>query len=117
MVGIKMKYAIIENGIVSNIALSDEPLAENWVKAGTADIGDLWDGKKFSKPKASEADIADKWEQNRLQRNARLASSDWTQLPDAPVDALVWATYRQALRDITEAADPFAVVWPTAPQT
>lgn len=35
----------------------------------------------------------------RLARNARLAASDWTQLPDAPVDRAAWAAYRQALRD------------------
>jgi hypothetical protein len=56
------------------------------------------------------------WKQVRRMRNERLAECDWTQLPDAPVDAEAWAEYRQALRDITDAADPFAVVWPTAPQ-
>ena len=41
-----------------------------------------------------------KWEQIRLWRNAQLAQTDWTQLPDAPVDKAAWATYRQALRDL-----------------
>ena len=41
-----------------------------------------------------------KWEQIKLWRNAQLALSDWTQLPDAPVDKTAWATYRQALRDL-----------------
>lgn len=41
-----------------------------------------------------------KWEQIKLWRNAELAKSDWTQLPDAPVDAAIWAEYRQALRDL-----------------
>ena len=38
-------------------------------------------------------------------RSAYLAETDWTQLPDSPLtDAkrADWATYRQALRDITE---------------
>lgn len=56
------------------------------------------------------------WERVRSDRNIRLAACDWTQLPDAPVDAAAWATYRQALRDITEQSDPFEVIWPTAPQ-
>jgi hypothetical protein len=34
-------------------------------------------------------------------RNALLEQSDWTQVIDAPVDQAAWATYRQALRDIT----------------
>jgi len=37
-------------------------------------------------------------EMRRL-RDELLASSDWTQLPDAPVNTEAWATYRQALRD------------------
>ena len=40
----------------------------------------------------------------RLQRNGLLRESDWTQFNDSPLSAekkLEWATYRQALRDIT----------------
>lgn len=49
-------------------------------------------------------------------RNEKLAESDWTQLADAPVDKAVWATYRQALRDITkEAGFPWDITWPVAP--
>jgi len=45
-----------------------------------------------------------------------LAQSDWTQVADAPVDATVWATYRQALRDITDQAGfPNDINWPTQP--
>ena len=41
-----------------------------------------------------------KWEQIKLWRNAELAKTDFTQLPDAPVDKEAWAEYRQALRDL-----------------
>jgi hypothetical protein len=41
-----------------------------------------------------------KWEQIKLWRNTELARTDWTQLPDAPVDKAAWANYRQALRDL-----------------
>lgn len=61
---------------------------------------------------------ADAWVSIRLERNALLTASDWTQLPDAAltnVQAANWATYRQALRDITTQADPFNIVWPKAP--
>jgi hypothetical protein len=54
------------------------------------------------------------WEAVRLQRHFLLTRSDWTQLPDAPVDSVTWATYRQALRDITTQSDPFNIVWPSA---
>ena len=53
------------------------------------------------------------WATVRAERNAKLAQSDWTQLPDAPVDSAAWAAHRQALRDITTQADPFDITWPT----
>ena len=53
----------------------------------------------------------------RSQRDAKLAESDWTQVADAPVDKAAWATYRQALRDITDQAGfPYEVTWPTKPE-
>jgi hypothetical protein len=56
------------------------------------------------------------WDAVRAERDALLAASDWTQVADAPVDAAVWAVYRQALRDVPQDyADPEDVVWPTAP--
>lgn len=55
------------------------------------------------------------WSLVRGDRNRRLAETDWTQLPDAPVDASVWAEYRQALRDITDQEDPFNIIWPAEP--
>ena len=52
----------------------------------------------------------------REDRNKRLADSDWTQLADAPVDSAVWATYRQALRDVTaQSSFPWTITWPDAP--
>jgi hypothetical protein len=45
-----------------------------------------------------------KAEQVRAERNEKLANSDWTQLADSPADKAAWATYRQALRDMTDQA-------------
>jgi len=54
--------------------------------------------------------------QARSKRNTLLAASDWTQVADAPVDQAAWATYRQALRDITsQEGFPEAITWPVAP--
>lgn len=56
------------------------------------------------------------WPVVRSQRNALLSASDWTQLPDVPLETKeTWATYRQALRDVTLQPDPFNVVWPVRP--
>ena len=65
----------------------------------------------------SAAKVGAQWDVIRAERNKLLVESDWTQLPDAPVDAAAWATYRQALRDITDQANPFAIVWPESPSS
>ena len=52
----------------------------------------------------------------RKSRGDKLAESDWTQVADAPVDKEAWATYRQALRDITtQTGFPWEITWPDAP--
>jgi hypothetical protein len=52
----------------------------------------------------------------RNTRNTKLLESDWTQLSDSPVDKATWATYRQALRDITaQSGFPWTITWPDAP--
>jgi hypothetical protein len=59
---------------------------------------------------------ADRARAVRTDRNQRLADCDWTQLPDAPVDAQVWAAYRRELRDVTaQAGFPWDVQWPEEP--
>jgi hypothetical protein len=52
----------------------------------------------------------------RATRDTKLAECDWTQVADAPVDKTVWATYRQALRDITaQEGFPWTVTYPDKP--
>ena len=57
-----------------------------------------------------------KTEAMRLERNRLLSACDWTQVPAAPVDKAAWATYRQALRDITESPLWPDVDWPNKPE-
>lgn len=45
-------------------------------------------------------------ERMRAERNHLLTQSDWTQLPDASVDAAAWATWRQQLRDFPASWTP-----------
>jgi hypothetical protein len=68
----------------------------------------VWHLQELPEPQAS-ANI-------RASRNQRLAACDWTQLPDAPVDHIKWATYRQALRDVSsQPGFPWNVEWPSQP--
>jgi len=52
----------------------------------------------------------------RTNRNDKLKDCDWTQIADSTADKAAWATYRQALRDITaQAGFPWDINWPDAP--
>jgi hypothetical protein len=52
----------------------------------------------------------------RSDRDKRLSDTDWTQVADAPVDKVVWATYRQALRDVpAQTGFPYDITWPAKP--
>jgi hypothetical protein len=52
----------------------------------------------------------------RESRKTKLSECDWTQVADAPVDKTTWATYRQALRDVTtQSGFPWTIDWPVAP--
>jgi hypothetical protein len=52
----------------------------------------------------------------RDSRKTKLSECDWTQVADAPVDKTTWATYRQALRDVTtQSGFPWTIDWPVAP--
>jgi hypothetical protein len=51
-------------------------------------------------PMFPDATNDQKWEQIKLWRNTELNRTDWTQVADSPADKALWATYRQALRDL-----------------
>jgi hypothetical protein len=52
----------------------------------------------------------------RRTRTQMLKDSDWTQIADSTADKTAWATYRQALRDITgQTGFPWTITWPDAP--
>ena len=41
------KYAIVENGVVLNVALAEAPLADNWIATTTAGPGWLYQDGEF----------------------------------------------------------------------
>lgn len=62
--------------------------------------------------------VEGQWSSVRGQRNELLRLTDWTQLADCVLTAgekEAWRNYRQALRDVPNQADPFAIVWPDSP--
>lgn len=92
-----------------------------------AELYPLFDGSSWIQQWAVEpltqAEIdygfATKADAVRADRNTRLAACDWTQVDDAPFDntaKATWATYRQALRDVSsQPGFPWEVVWPESP--
>lgn len=102
-------------GIVSTAGLPGTLPA--WVCTTCASAA-FREGKAAEAAAAAEAAGPD-WTSTRASRDMLLTRCDWTQIPDAPLDELArtaWATYRQALRDITATfATPAAVVWPDPP--
>lgn len=116
----QMRYAIIENGRVVNVAESDHPLHENWHQFDTANIGDHFENGVLTPydPYTDPEYLAALEKAIREERNIKLSMTDWTQAADVP-QALKdkWAPYRQALRDVPQQEGfPENVVWPTQPE-
>jgi hypothetical protein len=121
------RYAIIENGVVANIASADAEFAaqQGWVECpdriedGTSiSAGFLYENGVFSLPPRN---MIAEWNAIKEIRNYALLASDVNVLPDrwaamTTEQQTAWSTYRQALRDIpTTFSDPADVVWPVAP--
>ena len=74
--------------------------------------------------KISELDSVEAMRLLRLERNARIAETDWRASSDLTISD-AWKTYRQALRDLPATASPSldsnydldltSVTWPTEP--
>ena len=99
---------------------SYDQATENLNQADPVLVDGEWQ-QAWTVSEAAAEEIAERLEQQsslvRQDRNSRLASCDWTQLPDAPVDAAAWAAYRQQLRDVTaQEGFPWSVVWPAQPE-
>ena len=90
----------ISTGVQSSVPYTEEEEAEHQAKVLEHAAGE-------NLRKAAEI---------RAERNTKLSNSDWTQIADSPVDKTAWATYRQALRDITaQSGFPSTITWPTQP--
>lgn len=68
-----MKYAIVEAGVVTNVVVSDAPLADNWIATDTAGPGWLYqDGEFIPAPPV----VPTKAEQEALRQAAYASESD-----------------------------------------
>ena len=119
-----MKYDIAD----ALIAL--KPGAE-WTLRGSDYTGLTWLDSSQTKPteteinsKISSLDSAEAMRLLRIERDTRIAKTDWRASSDLTL-ADAWKTYRQALRDLPASATPklnsnyeldlTSVTWPTEP--
>ena len=107
-----------------------KPGAE-WTLRGTEYSGLEWQDSSQTKPtetevnsKISSLDSAEAMRLLRIERDTRIAKTDWRASSDLTL-ADAWKTYRQALRDLPASATPklgsnyeldlTSVTWPTEP--
>ena len=118
-----MKYTIVD-------ALHSLKPGAEWVLRGSDYTGLEWLDSSQTKPteteinsKISELDYAESMRLLRIERDKRIAKTDWRASSDLTL-ADDWKTYRQALRDITTQTpklgsdyelDLTSVTWPTEP--
>ena len=119
-----MKYTTVD-------ALSRLRPGAEWIVRGDVYSGIEWLDSSQTKPteteinnKISELDAAEPMRLLRLERNARIAETDWRASSDLTISD-AWKTYRQALRDLPATASPSldsngdldltSVTWPTEP--
>ena len=78
-----------------------------------------WDGSAFVVRPYSFDELPTQHAKIRQRRVELLKASDWTQIADYDLgaDRDDWAAYRQALRDLADAANPFDITWPQPPTT
>jgi hypothetical protein len=117
-----MKYAIIENGIVINIAVASPEFAaqKGWIECPEG-VGIGWTFDGAGVPIEPAPDLEELASIARAQRDKLLAESDVMVLPDrwaamTTEQQSAWAAYRQALRDIPQQEGfPLTVDWPDQP--
>ena len=119
-----MKYTI------ADALLLLKPKAQ-WVLRGDDYTGLEWLDSSQTKPtetevnsKISELDNAEAMRLLRIERDTRIAKTDWRASSDLTL-ADAWKTYRQALRDLPASATPkldssynldlTSITWPTEP--
>ena len=115
---------------IASALLTLKPGAE-WTLRGSDYSGLEWFDSNQTKPteteinsKISELNNAEAMKLLRIERDVRIAKTDWRASSDLTL-ADAWKTYRQALRDIPASATPklnsdyeldlTSVTWPTEP--
>ena len=112
-------------------ALQELKPGAEWILRGSEYSGLEWIDSSQTKPteteinnKIASLDSAEAMRLLRVERDARIAKTDWRASSDLTISD-AWKTYRQALRDLPATASPkldsineldlTSVTWPTEP--
>ena len=108
------------------VVMADEPTYDKKTQAAVQDsqpslVGGVWTLGWSIQTLSAEDQAAKQTQQAtivRNDRNRRLSDTDWTQGKDIPDNVSgIWATYRQALRDVpAQSGFPWEVTWPAKPE-
>jgi hypothetical protein len=113
----------IHNSLGADVVFEGPQAQPTRYQVAFADGAEQVDGKWYTKHSVTNMDVdaitakdEEQAKSVRASRTEKLKDSDWTQVADSPVDQAAWATYRQALRDITaQEGFPWDIEWPEQP--
>ena len=106
------RYAIVEDGIVTNVVegTTEEAKKWGWIAGDDAHMGSTYDGSTFTDPAAPTLTE----DEAREIRDQKLAETDWWAVKDRTMTQ-AQKDYRTALRDLPDDADWPNMDWPTKP--
>jgi|SaaInlStandDraft_4_1057021.scaffolds.fasta_scaffold50220_1 hypothetical protein len=99
-----MEWIKLKDNIVINFVTSEsnpEPETNEWIDA--TGLGEVHMGAHYDGTQLTFNTLDAEYVKARKERDTLLAESDWTQLADSQLseaEAISWASYRQALRDV-----------------
>jgi len=111
-------YAIVEDNIVINIAVSDTALEDNWFLVDdTVKIHDVKDGDTYTSPLPSESGMREVRDRLLEEFVDTIATNTmrWNALTDAK--QAEWTQYRTDLLNVPQQSGfPTNITWPTKPE-
>tara|TARA_R110000787_G_C13397420_1_gene443161 strand:- start:1280 stop:1618 length:339 start_codon:yes stop_codon:yes gene_type:complete len=111
-----MIYAIVENGVVTNRVVAEEPASDNWVQSNSADIGDLYADGVFSTAPIAPEEIRARRDQCLIVFVDSIPVLRWNSLSAEKQEE--WTAYRQSLLDVPQQEGfPQNVIWPEEPDS
>lgn len=118
------KEALVRSGWYPVVSVKPDSMdyaTEVWESEGYEINEDhvVWTLVKRSKTQEElDAEFAEKWRLWRIERNFRLAETDWVIIKSLEAGQAVpaeWTIYRQALRDLPTIVDFNGLDWPVKP--